>query len=597
MKSYPKTIKRTFNNNLGRFFAIALIVMLGLAIISGLGALSPITQASVNKNLKDYNSSDLIFKSTSQLGFSNKEIEEIISNNLVKDYQILTSIDVMIENDLTRLIYMDFLENKVNKLELISGSFPKNENEIVVERQTNNMKDFQIGDQLTFMNTDFVIVGIVASPLIYSKDGEQDLVTQQPLDIIFYIDSFYNQFELPYTDIYLTLNDLNKYNVFSKEYENLLNKNVEILKSELSFKSFEILTLNENKSFVITDTYTDKVSKLSLIFPLFFIAVVVLVVLTTMTRLIEEERQIIGCYRTLGYGNFKIMFKYVFFSSISCVIGCIMGMLIGVFAIPELIYPGFGSVIFIPNMVKYYDFLVGIIVSIGMIISVSGITALIVLKVLKEKPANLLRPKSPKPGKKIFFEKIPFLWNRTKFKYKSALRNIFRNKKHFIMTLISVGGSTAIVFAGFSLYDVAQFSEKLGSISEAISQISSVLILFACGLCLLVIYNLTNMNISERTREIATLKVLGYHNLEVYSYIYREIFIMSIIAIAFGIPAGCLLVWFLFEYLNIGIISDVSWWSYLATIIILLVLIVIIDLLLIKKIKKVDMNTSLKMID
>ena len=165
------------------------------------------------------------------------------------------------------------------------------------------------------------------------------------------------------------------------------------------------------------------------------------------------------------------------------------------------------------------------------------------------------------------------------------------------MTRVSVGGSTAIVLAGLALYNATQTSTKLGAVADAVGEISSVIVLFACALCILVIYNLTNMNIAERTREIATLKVLGYNQNEVAGYIYREILIMSIMGIAVGIPFGCLLIWFLFGYLDIGIISDVSWWVYIATIGIVLVLVGLIDLLLLHKIKKVDMNTSLKNIE
>lgn len=599
MKSYPKTIKRTFKNNLGRFFAITLIVMLGLAIISGLGALSPITRTSVTDNLHKYNASDLIFKSTSSLGFATEQIEEIVSFDGVEDYQTLFSIDLDVNGVSSRVFCMDFSLNTVNKLSLVEGAFPSGENQIVVERQISKMHQYKIGDKIEFFGKTFEIVGIVANPIIYSKDGEPNLNDQEPLEAIMYLDSAYTNFgfNLPVTDLYVKLNQTANLDYFSKQYKNAVKEVVLSFEENLSFDSYKILTMEDNKSFIVTQSYTDKVNKISFVFPLFFIAVVILVVSTTMTRLIDEERQIIGCYKTLGYGNGKIIFKYVLFSAVSCLAGCIAGTLIGVFALPEIIYPGFNSVIFIPEMTRDYSFLLGIIVSIGMLVSVAGITAIVISRNLKEKPADLLRPKSPKPGKKILFEKIPFIWNRTKFKYKSALRNIFRYKKHFIMTLVSVGGATAIVFAGFSLYNAVTTSEKLVAIADAIAQISSVLIVFACGLCLLVIYNLTNMNIAERTREIATLKVLGYHKFEVATYIYREIFIMSIIAIALGIPVGCLLVWFLFGYLDIGVLSDVSWWPYIATLAVLIGLILIIDLLLLNKINKVDMNTSLKMVD
>lgn len=596
MKSYPKTINRTFRNNLGRFFAITLIVMLGIAIISGLGALSPITRVSVSNNLEAYNFSDLIVKSTTG-SFSQDQIDEISSFDGVVSFQTVSSIDMEIGELNSRIIYMDFKENTVNTLELVSGRLPKAANEIVVERQTDYMQKYSEGDTVELYGITFKIVGVVGSPLIYSKDSEPDVINQNPLELIIYIDSSYNFLSFPTTDVYLKLDKEAGINYFTKDYKEMVSAAAQELEETLSFDTVEILTVEENKSYLVTESYTDKVQKISLVFPLFFIAVVILVALTTMTRLIEEERQIIGCYKTLGYGNGKISFKYLIFSAVSCILGCALGLATGTFLIPLIIYPGFNTVLFLPEMASYYNILIGGVVSLGMIAAVCGVTGIIIGNYLKEKPADLLRPKAPKAGKKIFLEKIPFIWNRTKFKYKSTLRNIFRYKKHLIMTLVSVGGSTAIVFAGVALYNATTTSDKLGAVADAVSLISSVIVLFACALCILVIYNLTNMNIGERTREIATLKVLGYHQAEVAGYIYREIFIMSLMGIAIGIPVGCLLVWFLFGYLDIGSIGDVSWWVYLLTIAVVIALIGLIDLLLLHKIKKVDMNTSLKMVD
>ena len=596
MKSYPKTIDRTFRNNLGRFFAITLIVMLGIAIISGLGALSPITRVSVSNNLEAHNFSDLIVKSTTG-SFSQDQIDEISSFDGVVSFQAVSSIDMEIGELNSRIIYMDFKENTVNTLELISGRFPQAQNEIVVERQTDYMQEYSEGDTIEFYGMTLNVVGVVGSPLIYSKDFEPDVINQNPLELIVYIDSSYNFLPFPTKDVYLKLDKEAGINYFTKDYKEMVSAAAQELEETLSFDTVEILTVEENKSYLVTESYTDKVQKISLVFPLFFIAVVILVALTTMTRLIEEERQIIGCYKTLGYGNGKISFKYLIFSAVSCILGCALGLATGTFLIPLIIYPGFNTVLFLPEMASYYNILIGGVVSLGMIAAVCGVTGIIIGNYLKEKPADLLRPKAPKAGKKIFLEKIPFIWNRTKFKYKSTLRNIFRYKKHLIMTLVSVGGSTAIVFAGVALYNATTTSDKLGAVADAVSLISSVIVLFACALCILVIYNLTNMNIGERTREIATLKVLGYHQAEVAGYIYREIFIMSLMGIAIGIPVGCLLVWFLFGYLDIGSIADVSWWVYLLTIAVVIALIGLIDLLLLHKIKKVDMNTSLKMVD
>ena len=168
------------------------------------------------------------------------------------------------------------------------------------------------------------------------------------------------------------------------------------------------------------------------------------------------------------------------------------------------------------------------------------------------------------------------------------------------MTVISVAGSTALVFAGFGLYDLSQHPEATGlpgGMAESFALISFVVILFAAALCVLVVYNLTNMNIGERKREIATLKVLGYRAGEVAGYIYREVFIMALLGIVFGIPLGYGLLYFVFAYMDFGTMSVVQWQSYLYSVLLVVVFVALVDLLLARKIRKIDMNSSLKSVE
>lgn len=167
------------------------------------------------------------------------------------------------------------------------------------------------------------------------------------------------------------------------------------------------------------------------------------------------------------------------------------------------------------------------------------------------------------------------------------------------MTVVSVAGSTALVLAGFGLRDVS-LNEDVGILAgfaDTFALISMVIILFAAALCVLVIYNLTNMNISERKREIATLKVLGYRDSEVSGYIYREVLIMAVFGIIIGLPLGFGLLYFVFGYLDFGSVSMVKWYSYLISAILVLVFVGFVDLLLFRKIRKVDMNDSLKTLE
>ena len=243
------------------------------------------------------------------------------------------------------------------------------------------------------------------------------------------------------------------------------------------------------------------------------------------------------------------------------------------------------------SKVNTLSFVYFFLVVILMFLAIVGVTLYVGLKTTREIPSNLLMPKAPKNGKKVLIEKIPFIWNRLSFKYKSTFRNIFRYKKHFFMTVISVAGATALVFLGLGVLDYSLQDKKLGNI---IILLAVIVVIFAGLLTALVIFTLTNINISERNREIATLMVLGYYDNEVSMYIYREIYIMTLIGIIFGLPLGVYLMDVIFTFLDFGSVSLIRLYVYLITPAITILFSMIVSLLLKHKIIKMDMNESLK---
>jgi putative ABC transport system permease protein len=227
------------------------------------------------------------------------------------------------------------------------------------------------------------------------------------------------------------------------------------------------------------------------------------------------------------------------------------------------------------------------------VIATTLLTLIYGLRSLKKQPATLLLPKAPKAGKKVILERIPFIWNALSFKYKSTFRNVLLFKSRFLMTVVSIIGSTVLVFSGLGLMDCSVNMEN----GESLITISVALVIFSALLCALVIYNLTNINVSERTREIATLMVLGYNNNEVTGYINREVYIMGIIGALLGIPFGIIFIEFVFDLVSIGTLSEINWWTYVITPLTTLLFTFLSTLLLRKKILSTDMNTSLKTID
>ena len=600
MKTYLKTVFRTIKFNIGRFVAMTAIVLLGICFVAGLGTLSYKIEVGMTDKMTQYNVADIVLKSKTPFGFNQKQIDDIKNFDGVEQIQTLTVMDMDDDGVNTRIIIAPLDDMKVNDFEIVSGTLPQNNDEVAVPQTTSVLPEFAVGDKITIMGSEKTVSAIIFDPLYISKIAEPDMINEQDLELIVYMDSQYNNMPLPVTDVYIKANS-NADNLFAKSYLDQMQNMADEFEALLGTDKAVALTLEQNTGYAVCKSYNEKLDVITLIFPVFFIAVTALVVLTTMTRLVEEERSQIGCYTTLGISKTKIAMKYIIFSTIACLLGSALGMLSGIFVLPFAIIPAFKALLFVPqNIPMSVDLTMGIIAVASMFVAVLGVTIHLVLKETKNKPATLLRPKAPKAGKKIFLEHISFVWKKLSFKYKSTLRNIFRYIKHLLMTVISVAGSTALIFAGFGLHDIAKadgHKVDVAIIGDSLAMISVIVILFAICLCVLVIFNLTIMNIGERKRELATLKVLGYHDIEVSGYIFREIFIMAIFGIIVGLPLGYGLVAFIFEYLEFGSINDVKWTAYLFTVILVVVVIGIVDLLLHFKNKKIDMTTSLKTVE
>lgn len=602
ISAYFKTILRTFKNNITRFIAITSIIALGICFVSGIGALSPKILDTFDEYLADHNAHDILIKSKSATGFDKDVLQSLNDVEGVR-IQSFFSMDADIAGKNARVILTEFGDDAISRLDLIDGEFPSDANECVVERASDTLKQIEIGEKISFMGYTVKVSGIVANPMYFSRDGEIDIINNKPLDRIVYADA--DKFvipNMPATDIYVKMVD-NTGSVFTSAYERKVAALVERLHAMdgLDDDSAAYLTHNETKSLVILNSTTDKIDVICIIFPIFFILVVALVVLTTMSRLIEEERSSLACYKTLGYSNFKILAKYLLFAFICCALGVIIGIAIGIFLLPSVICPAFDGIFFLPELTAAVNANMGIYSSIGMMAAVLLVAFYVTMKDLKEKPADLLRHKSPKAGKKVFLERIPLIWNRLSFKHKSTFRNIFRYVGKLLMVVISVAGSSALIMAGLGLLNVASGSTEIAGVlagmTDTIVLISNVIIMFAIALCILVIYNLTNMSISERKREIATLKVLGYRNTEVCGYIFREIFVMAVMGIIAGVPLGAGVLAFIFGYLEFGTMAGVQWYSYIITAVIVLATVGIVCLSLTRKIIKQDMNNSLKAVE
>ena len=189
-------------------------------------------------------------------------------------------------------------------------------------------------------------------------------------------------------------------------------------------------------------------------FPIIFYMVAILISLTSMTRMIEEERIEIGTLKSLGYTNLTIMSKYLLYSFLACIIGGVLGMSLGFYLLPGIVWKLYSLFYYaVPGFVCKYRLLSGIIGTLFAFICIGGATYIVASSELKEQASQLMRPKAPKNGKKILLENIPFIWKHFNFSNKVTTRNIFRYKKRSITTIIGISGCTALLVTGFGIKD------------------------------------------------------------------------------------------------------------------------------------------------
>lgn len=198
----------------------------------------------------------------------------------------------------------------------------------------------------------------------------------------------------------------------------------------------------------------DRIRAIAKVFPILFFIVAALISLTTMTRMVEEQRTQIGTLKALGYGKLSIAGKYLNYAFLATVGGSIVGVLFGEKVFPYIIVNAYKIMYtHVPDVVIPYNWEYGIMAAGAAILCTGLATFLACYKELASQPAVLMRPPAPKQGKRVFLEKIPFIWKHLSFIWKSTIRNLIRYKKRFFMTVFGIGGCMALMIVGFGLRD------------------------------------------------------------------------------------------------------------------------------------------------
>ena len=198
----------------------------------------------------------------------------------------------------------------------------------------------------------------------------------------------------------------------------------------------------------------DRMKAIGEVFPLIFFLVAALISLTTMTRMVEEERTLIGTLKALGYERHSIAAKYLGYAVLATLTGGIFGVLIGEKILPYIIITAYKIMyVYIPDIVIPYNLYYAVTACAAALACTLLATIFSCLKELREQAAELMRPPAPKQGKRVFLERIPFIWKRLNFTWKSTVRNLVRYKKRFFMTVFGIGGCMGLMLFGFGLKD------------------------------------------------------------------------------------------------------------------------------------------------
>ena len=223
--------------------------------------------------------------------------------------------------------------------------------------------------------------------------------------------------------------------------------------AELEVPEWFLLTRSENVSYASFEMNIEKVDAVAKVFPVFFFLVAALVALTTMTRMVEEDRLQIGTLKALGYGKGSIMAKYLLYALAASVLGSAFGLAVGLTLLPTVIWNAYTMMYELPKLYCLFNARFALFSSLTAIACVLAATLNACWATLQEVPAQLMLPRAPKAGKRIFLEYIPFIWRRMKFTHKVAARNLLRYKKRFFMTVTGIAGCTALLLTGFGLHD------------------------------------------------------------------------------------------------------------------------------------------------
>ncbi|MCL6459186.1 MAG: ABC transporter permease, partial [Gorillibacterium sp.] len=570
-KSLWKDIFREIWRTKARFLSILAIICLGIGFFAGIKATGPDMLDTADYYFKTHQLMDL--KVQSNYGLTLENIAALQNAPDVLEVQPGYTADTFLtESGLIAKVFSYNKAYQLNQYQIAAGRLPERSGEIAIDDNRNMSKAYQVGDTITFSNTDaavdladsfktisYKVVGVVKSPqFIESLTRSSSSIGKGTSDAFVVIAE--EDFNLPvYTEAYLSFKDTAEEQAYTETYDALVEKHKkaveqivhnqpaeqlavikaegqakldeaqrkitavkqkltdaaaalavakakldegsqnnqdgptsnpqrvqgqadyevglatyeaekqkadqEIAKAEqeiaegqkklaeLALPKSYVLDRSSNSGYIEFSDNADRLASIATAFPVFFFLIAALVSLTTMTRMVEEQRQQIGTLKALGYSNGEIMLKFLVYGTLASIIAAIVGLAIGFTLFPTIIYNAYGALYNLPS-VRTSFYLSYSAISVAVALLCTSMTAIIATRVeLRSNASILMRPKSPRSGQRILLERIAFLWKRLSFVQKVTARNLFRYKQRMFMTVIGVAGCTALILTGFGLKD------------------------------------------------------------------------------------------------------------------------------------------------
>lgn len=491
LKNLLREIKRTFT----KFLSIFAICALGVAFFAGIRATSPDMKEAGDRLYNTYNLSDISVISTSGLTADNiRDLESIegiqaVRASLFVDAMArgtdekgknlrLYSMPIKLKSEYAPLIDLipDYgidtsPEYEMNGVEIVSGRMPLNDTETALDYTLEGSLVKQLGDEITLTTSGGTVtlrvVGFIRSPMYIrmfergtssigngtsdgfayaSGNAISSLGTKLP------VMSLLNTY---YTRADIVISGKEGLSAYSDEYEALVNEVTDRIEDYASTQSgtWYIQDRSGNPGYSDYSENTDRIAAVGDVFPLIFFIVAALVCLTTMTRMVEEQRIEMGTMKALGYGGWQIAMKYAVYAMSACISGGVVGAIIGFKLFPYVIMKGYSIMYYLGKLETPYRADIAFMAIAAMAVCTAAATFSACYASLKEVPATLMRPKAPKAGRRVLLEKIPFIWKKLSFTSKVTVRNLFRYKKRFFMSVIGIAGSGALLVTAFGLND------------------------------------------------------------------------------------------------------------------------------------------------